>query len=1080
MATTFKVPASPKKDVFEIDEFLGVDLTNNGTNVEPFRSPNAPNMVRNVPGKVRKRTGFKDRVVFAPYSNVNRNLALHTSDEWQTFEINGTNTKDATLLYEFTKELDATNHSECIRFEVDNDTENTIIVIMLVSDGNNRFWRIPPHEHRVRHSYRKNYFSGTTSQIRAYIEEGTDPKKYLSIKGMFVVQETDAEDLDEWLEVPWTPAPEDSGAIYVNTKTDPIYGHHSLVTTGKKSNPVVNVNRAYNTSSTWTTFNLTDSWISDYDFFPVEREFYLNKNITVFYEFDYIVDKDAVVVVGNHYENLTPTATEVHVSGSFLYQGTILNVPLILFAKAKNTGDTATLQIKNLAVMFDKDNNYAWDKTPEEKGLSFPTSLIVNENSKVYGSQEFFQRTSIEAPGVEAYAWDVASIDPSAYAEELLVIRGQIIAETTYSGTKPYKLSVIVTNYSGDQETLWRGNELSSSEVSFVCNPSFMKNKTGFKVAVYYVGEPGITMDLSLLVKDLVVVGASYKKDFNNYPETDIYHVGNRLFASHGKEFREVYSNMAYARSKSWQIGENTYILDGKNFVRCKNDGNAEEIFTDKIGTIPRITISKNPNGSGGTSLSALNLIQPGFEEDFLCQNTTYKDSETAVQFYLSFGLLDYTTVKAYVMDQNGNFVEKIEGVDFTVNRKIGLVQFNTAPGRTPVTGTDNVRIIAYRTVKGYADRIRNCTTGIQFGVNGATDRLFLSGNPDYPNQDWYSEQYDPTYFPDTGYSRLGSEVSAIKGYAVINNYLATVKDENEPSQSIFIREGDLVTDESTKISTPQFKLINTLQGIGAIARDSFAYLQTEPLFLTRSGIYAVTAQDITGEKYTQNRSFYLNGELTRELDLENAMAVVFNDMYVLSINNKLYILDGLQPTRTDRSEPYATRQYAAFYCTDIPANCIWVDKQALWFGTTDGRVCRFDTDIEALESYNDNGKAIYCCWETPDIDGHLFYKNKSFRYIAIRMMSALKTSLKLWAMARGSWSFIKEDTASGIFFDFENIDFESFTFSTDRTDKVAHSKIRVKKVDKARFKIENGNLNEPFGLVNLALEYVESGNYKG
>lgn len=59
MAVTFKIPSSPKRNVAEIDNFLGVDLTNTGSNVSELRSPNAPNMIRDVPGKVRKRMGYR-------------------------------------------------------------------------------------------------------------------------------------------------------------------------------------------------------------------------------------------------------------------------------------------------------------------------------------------------------------------------------------------------------------------------------------------------------------------------------------------------------------------------------------------------------------------------------------------------------------------------------------------------------------------------------------------------------------------------------------------------------------------------------------------------------------------------------------------------------------------------------------------------------------------------------------------------------------------------------------------------------------------------------------------------------------
>ena len=168
-----------------------------------------------------------------------------------------------------------------------------------------------------------------------------------------------------------------------------------------------------------------------------------------------------------------------------------------------------------------------------------------------------------------------------------------------------------------------------------------------------------------------------------------------------------------------------------------------------------------------------------------------------------------------------------------------------------------------------------------------------------------------------TWYSKLGSDSSAIMGYSIINNYLAAHKDSNELTQSILLREGDLVDDK------PTFKLINTLQGAGAISKYCFCYLETEPLFLTKLGIYAVTAQDITGEKYAQDRSYYIDGKLLNEESLKDAFAYTFEDLYLLCVNSHVYVLDGLQPMQTDKSKPYATRQYAGFYWTNIPAKCM-------------------------------------------------------------------------------------------------------------------------------------------------------------
>ena len=127
--------------------------------------------------------------------------------------------------------------------------------------------------------------------------------------------------------------------------------------------------------------------------------------------------------------------------------------------------------------------------------------------------------------------------------------------------------------------------------------------------------------------------------------------------------------------------------------------------------------------------------------------------------------------------------------------------------------------------------------------MNGAADRLFLSGNAQYRNYDWYSGMNDPTYWADTAYAVLGTQQSAIVGYSIVNERLATHKDNMEAGRNVIIREGNLMENR------PAFPIVNTLQGEGAIAPRSFAYLVNEPLFLTKLGVFAITAQDVTGEK---------------------------------------------------------------------------------------------------------------------------------------------------------------------------------------------------------------------------------------
>ena len=459
-----------------------------------------------------------------------------------------------------------------------------------------------------------------------------------------------------------------------------------------------------------------------------------------------------------------------------------------------------------------------------------------------------------------------------------------------------------------------------------------------------------------------------------------------------------------------------------------------------------------------------MNLIQSGFTELFL---GTADDTE----YHLTFANLDKKEPIVLVMDANGEWQEQVIDEDYTVDYEHGLIEFTDAPGVSPITGEDNVKITAFRTVEGYADRINKCTIGALYGINGNKDRLFLSGNPDFINYDWFCHQNNPSYWPDLNYSVIGNNRSKIMGYSILNNYLATHKDEEEQDQTIVLRSGELNNERVI------FKVVNSLQAESAIAVDSFAYLKTEPVFLTRQGIHAVTTPD-SGEKYSQNRSFYIDGKLLNEPNLENAISCVHNDMYWLCLNGVAYILDGLQQLRTDASEPYSTRQYAGFYRTNLPARVIWTDDNSIYVGTEDGRVCACYTSVYEAESYYDEDKPVKAHFVTPELSGNLFYKNKTFRYLAIRLQDLASTSCKIEANKNGIWVTIKDAIRSTTFFRFSTVKFSEFSFLPYQSQKIIASKLRLKKLDKTMFRFSNDSA-EPFEVLDIGLEFTENNNKK-
>lgn len=1060
MAVSFKVPASPKRNISASDTFIGVDLTNTAVDMEGTRSPNAENMVRHVPGKVRKRMGYYKEILFGKKTNVNfldgtsaypLELLLNTPgllvNLYNTIQPIGGEGTLFTVYVEFDYKAEA-------EFDV-----YDVLHHVPASDD----WA---------HYSESFTFLGTRTINSLFIT--SSEIQNIAIKNCALMLEKDEN-------YTWSPAPK----YFVERATnDPIYGCHFLKN-GKDSyngDRVVNVNRALNTSSEFTTYDLS-SLVSGQDIIDLNE--IPGDGTTVYVEFDYIFtgsDIDFYIChesIEGSLVQISDTSGETeHMSYSFTMAHSAditssFNRKVTVYANSIDA--TRELKIKNFSVMYEKNDDYEWSAAPEDSDKKFTLTDLYSTNPTNYALMTAVDDDATPAPVADKY-YVVGDNN------EKLKNGAHLSFDIQVSTTKSAGLNIIIYLSDGTntkniflENTQLDPDTFYKKHLDFYFKPYddsvFLRG-----IRLNMVRNTSSTTKVHTYVSNIELQSYTVRESYYISPKWYLYHVGEDMYlnAPGSRDFKKVLTGANRHISKSWQLNNNSYIIDGKNIYYFSiEDGETVEPIDQNNAYIPLVTFAKSPSG-GGTSQYALNMLQPGFYEQFIGESGV-------TEYQLSFSGLDETPCKAWILDNNGNWNPKVEGTDFTVNRGTGKVTFTTAPGETPVTGEDSVRILAYRTIDDYRDRVTKCTVGVLFGVAGASDRIFLSGNPDHPNWDFYSQQYDPTYFPDLGYSVLGSEQSRIMGYAIVNNYLTTFKDGFETAQSVFVREGDLLKtgEEEKETSEPVFKLINTLQGEGVLAPYTFGYLQTEPLFLTKAGIYAITEQDITGEKYTQNRSFYLDGTLRKEPNLEDAIATVYDNQYILAVNNQLFVLDGLQATRTDKSEPYATRQYAGFYCTNVPATYIWSDD-ALCFGTADGRVCRFYTDEKSPDSYNDDGKAIYACWETPDLDGQLFYKNKTFRYFAVRLMKAVKTSVKMLSEKSGIWTLIKEDVAVGKAPDFENWDFETFSFSCDESERLLHSKVRVKKVDKARFRVENDKVNEPFGLSDLALEYIESGNYKG
>lgn len=545
---------------------------------------------------------------------------------------------------------------------------------------------------------------------------------------------------------------------------------------------------------------------------------------------------------------------------------------------------------------------------------------------------------------------------------------------------------------------------------------------------------------------------------------------------------------MAEAPSWSCQMKDRLWTVDGQTF-RCFAKKQAEtglpiEAYkVSDIATVPMITISKAPNGvDGATSYRPVNLLT-GKKID------SYLGTETDKDYYTSFqGLLESSTVEVQILDKSGYWAIDTTGsiqleqesgsvtLQWTVDRELGKISFSQPPGKSPVTGEDNVRI-RYETAS-QADIINKMRFGIVYGVGGAMDRLFLAGNPDEPTVDRWSEWNDPTYFPDTNYAELGQDGAPIVGYSVLGDALVTHKKRETEGRNAFVRTGELDEDGNAV-----FRIVNVIQGEGALAEKSFQSFGGEPVFLTREGVYALTPSDLTGDRYTQLRSYYLNGGLLREPGLEAACSCVWGRFYVLAVNGKLYLLDNEQKSYESRS-PNSSYQYEGYVFEDIWATTLWTDKDGrLCFGTVGGKVCRMDDPLEGstgtdyTENTDTEGVPVKARWTTPLMELESWSNTKSIKNVWIVAMPYARSGGEIYySTDKKTMEKVREYTMD--IFAFAKVQFSRFTFNAISRGLIYPTRRKAKKAKVFQLIVKNEK-KEAFGLLGITLQYTKGGKIK-
>lgn len=525
---------------------------------------------------------------------------------------------------------------------------------------------------------------------------------------------------------------------------------------------------------------------------------------------------------------------------------------------------------------------------------------------------------------------------------------------------------------------------------------------------------------------------------------TVLYEWSNFPSEPTSETLKQLYADMNNKRSKYNKLDSKLYINDGKNYLVY--DGTILKKVKDEA-FVPRTTISRTAgNMGGGETLQDVNLLQPKRINSFVGDGTSKI-------FYLDAQNIDSTTVTVTV-----NNKKQTENSNFTVDRVNGKVTFNTAPSKPNLSGEDNVFITFSKTISGYEDRINKCTKALLFD-----NRMFFTGNPDFPNAVFHSELNNPAYISDLSYYEDGSSDSSITGMTVGNNVLWIFKNLDQNNANVFYHEPTLDLEHG--------KIYPTKQGnvsVGCYV-DSTNF-QDDIVYLSRYGLEGISTEKIDSKQAIAHRSFMVDVKMTNENNYKDAMMTEYQGYLLILVNGKIYLADSRQKYANLDSFGY---EWFYWDFTDINPILLKEYNDKLYIGTDNG-------SIFILEGTNDNGKTIISYWTTPmdnfGYNNQLKTTNKRGGLAKIKTIPNGLIKIARRTDKSSEYKYTTRKSANG--FSFESLDFRNFSFITTDKSYVLY-KIKEKKLNELSLKFYSDEKDKPFGIFSSTIEAFVGGYIK-
>ena len=384
--------------------------------------------------------------------------------------------------------------------------------------------------------------------------------------------------------------------------------------------------------------------------------------------------------------------------------------------------------------------------------------------------------------------------------------------------------------------------------------------------------------------------------------------------AVHG-EVTQLYAGLNPRVSDSF-IHENMwYFKDGLHYLQYDGANSVKDVE----GYVPTTNIEGNPDG-GSQTFQDVNLLTGRRINTFL------GDSKKKV-FKLAAERIDEDfapTVK----------VNDAEVSNYTVDYAACKITFTEPPKEPETPGQDNVSVEFSVTTPGDREKILKCTL-----LQAFDNRVFFSGNPDYPNKVWHCSLNDPGYCSTLDYYNEGLDTAKVTGLVAGNNALWVFREPSQANTTVFYHTPTQDADYG-KIYPSQHSSVTT----GCIGRA--INFNDDIVFFSERGMEGISG-DITTEQVVAHRSTLVDSKLLAEPDYQKMLLEEWEGYLFVFVGNKVYLADS-RGIFTNENHI----EYDWFYW-ELPqvVTCTQVYEGVLYLGTKDGIYTLTDYDCP-MESH--------------------------------------------------------------------------------------------------------------------------------